>query len=38
MSISIIEKNLNNIFVKNKFDEDLNNFIKTIKYKKLIVR
>ena len=34
MSINIIEK-LNNIFVKNMFDEDLNNFIKTIKYKKI---
>ena len=33
MSISIIEENLNNIFVKNTFDEDLINFIKIIKYK-----
>jgi len=35
MSMNIIEENLNKIFVKNIFDEDLNNFIKTIKYKKV---
>ena len=34
MSINIIEETLKNIFVYNMFDEDLNNFIKTIKYKK----
>ena len=33
--MNIIEENLNKVFVKNIFDEDLNNFIKTIKYKKV---